>query len=87
VPISVILGNAIIFIVIGILREDPLSTDLLDVFFPKSPIIGGMIAPIEFQILKENGTLLDKPPFLALKRCVINIIIFHHPYAPVILVV
>jgi hypothetical protein len=27
--------NAIIFIVIGILREDPLSTGMLDVFFSK----------------------------------------------------
>jgi hypothetical protein len=38
--------------------------------------VGGMIAPIQFQIFKENGTLLDKPPFLALKRCVKHIIIF-----------
>jgi hypothetical protein len=36
VSISVILVNAIIFIVIGILREDPLSTGMLDVFFQKS---------------------------------------------------
>jgi hypothetical protein len=33
VSISVILVNAIIFIVIGMLREDPLSTGILDVFF------------------------------------------------------
>jgi hypothetical protein len=37
--------------------------------------VGGMLAPIQFQIFKENGTLLDKPPFLALKTCVKNIII------------
>jgi hypothetical protein len=42
--------------------------------------VGGMIAPIQFQIFKENGTLLDKPPFLALKRCVKNIIIFISRY-------
>jgi hypothetical protein len=35
VSISVLLVNAIIFIVIGILREDPLSTGMLDVFFSK----------------------------------------------------
>jgi hypothetical protein len=32
---SVILVNAIIFSVIGILREDPLSMGILDVFFFK----------------------------------------------------
>jgi hypothetical protein len=32
--------------------------------------VGGMIAPIQFQIFKKYGTLLDKPPFLALERCV-----------------
>jgi hypothetical protein len=37
VSISVLLVNAIIFIVIGILREDPLSTGILDVFFQKIP--------------------------------------------------
>jgi hypothetical protein len=42
--------------------------------------VGGMIVPIEFQIFKENGTLLDKRPFLALKRCVKNIIIFISRY-------
>jgi hypothetical protein len=42
--------------------------------------VGGMIALIQFQILKENGTLLDKPSFLALKRCVKNIIIFISRY-------
>jgi hypothetical protein len=35
VSICVILVNAIIFVVIGILREDPLSTGMLDVFFLK----------------------------------------------------
>jgi hypothetical protein len=35
VSIIVILANAIIFIVIGILREDPLSPGMLDVFFQK----------------------------------------------------
>jgi hypothetical protein len=36
VSISVILvNNAIIFIVIGILREDPLPTGMLDVFLQK----------------------------------------------------
>jgi hypothetical protein len=35
VSIIVILVNAIIFIVIGILREDPLSTGMLYVFFQK----------------------------------------------------
>jgi hypothetical protein len=29
-----------------------------------------MIAPIQFLIYKKNGTLLDKPPFLVLERCV-----------------
>jgi hypothetical protein len=38
VSISVILVNAIIFIVIGMLREDPLSPGILDVFFRKYPI-------------------------------------------------
>jgi hypothetical protein len=33
------LVNAIIFIVIGILREDPLSTGMLDVFFENTKII------------------------------------------------
>jgi hypothetical protein len=33
VSISLILVNAIIFIIIGILREDPLSMGILDVFF------------------------------------------------------
>jgi hypothetical protein len=42
--------------------------------------VGGMNAPIQFQIFKENGTLLDKPPFLALKRCVKHIIIFISHY-------
>ena len=32
---SVVLVNAVIFIVISILREDPLSTSMLDVFFRK----------------------------------------------------
>ena len=35
VSISVILVNAISFIVIVTWREDPLSTGMLDVFFPK----------------------------------------------------
>jgi hypothetical protein len=35
VSISVLLVNVIIFIVIGILREDPLSKGMLDVFFSK----------------------------------------------------
>jgi hypothetical protein len=34
-PISVILVNAIIFIVISLLREDPLSSGILDMFFLK----------------------------------------------------
>jgi hypothetical protein len=36
---SILLANVIIFIVIGILREDPLSTGMLDVFFRKIKII------------------------------------------------
>jgi hypothetical protein len=39
VSIILILVNATIFIVIGILREEPLPTAMLDVFFPKNPIM------------------------------------------------
>jgi hypothetical protein len=39
VSICVILVNAIISIVIVILREDPLSTGMLDIFFPKNLIM------------------------------------------------
>jgi hypothetical protein len=39
VSISVLLVNAMIFTVIGILREDPLSMGMLDVFFSKIPIM------------------------------------------------
>jgi hypothetical protein len=39
VSISVILVNAIIFIVIGILRDDPLPTGTLGVFFEEKDIM------------------------------------------------
>jgi hypothetical protein len=39
VSICVILVNAITFIVFSLLREDPLSTCILEVFFPKNPIM------------------------------------------------
>jgi hypothetical protein len=38
------------------------------------------VTPIGFQLLEKKHALLDKPPFLALERCVKNIIIFISRY-------
>jgi hypothetical protein len=34
--------------------------------------VGGIVDPHRLPDPKKIGTLLDKPPFLALKRCVVN---------------
>jgi hypothetical protein len=42
--------------------------------------VGGLIDPHRVPIVKEKGTLLAKLTFLALKRCVMNMIIFFSRY-------
>jgi hypothetical protein len=42
--------------------------------------VGGLSDPHRVPLLEKKHALLDKPPFLALERCVKNIIIFISRY-------
>jgi hypothetical protein len=61
VSISVILVNAITFIVIGILREDPLSTGMLDVLENNFPFQSFCTLHITRQVRNTSENLSPGP--------------------------